>query len=96
MKKKEIEQALNTYYTDKSLNKSVASELFDLCVVSNSLLDIELKRWEDTCGDGCCYTEGMDVFLNGEQLDVQNAEDSVNALTAILNKLGYKFEINYR
>ena len=35
MKKKEIEQILNTYYTDKSLNKSVASELFDLYVVSH-------------------------------------------------------------
>ena len=34
MKKKEIEQILNTYYTDKSLNKSVASELFDLSGVS--------------------------------------------------------------
>lgn len=65
-----------------------------LCGASNSLLEIELKSWEHTCGDGCCYTDGLDIFLNGEQLDEQNAEDSVNALTAVLTKLGYKFEIN--
>jgi hypothetical protein len=59
-----------------------------------SPLEIELIDWDNTCGDGCCYTWGQDITLNGEKLDEQNAEDSKNALTVILNKLGYKVEIN--
>ena len=55
-------------------------------------LIIELKDWEHTCGDGCCYTTGTDIYLNGEKLDEQNAEDSTNALKAVLEKLGYKVE----
>jgi len=58
-------------------------------------LKIELKSWEHTCGDGCCYSDGMDIFLNGEELGEQHAEDSKNALTAVLTKLGYDFEITY-
>jgi len=58
-------------------------------------LKIELKSWEHTCGDGCCYSDGMDIFLNGEELGEQHAEDSENALTAVLTKLGYDFEITY-
>ena len=67
-----------------------------LTVVSGSLLEIDLIDWDHTCGDGCCYTYGQDITLNGEKLDEQNAEDSKNALTAILTKLGYNVEINYR
>lgn len=77
----------------KFKNEELQKQL-NLCDVSNSFLEIDLKSWEHTCGDGCCYTGGLDIFLNGEQLDEQNAEDSVNALTAVLTKLGYNFEIN--
>lgn len=66
-----------------------------LCNVSSSLLEITLKDWEHTCGDGCCYSFGKDIYLNGDKLDEQNAENSENALTAVLNKLGYNVEINY-
>lgn len=64
--------------------------------VSGSLLEIDLIDWDHTCGDGCCYTYGQDITLNGEKLNEQNAEDSKNALTAVLTKLGYNVEINYR
>jgi len=66
------------------------------CNVSGRLLEITLKEWEHTCDDGCCYSYGEDIYLNGEELDEQNAEDSKNALTAVLTKLGYNVEINYR
>lgn len=56
-------------------------------------LKITLKDWEYTCGDGCCYDYGQDIYLNGEQLYEQYAEDSENALRAVLEKLGYKIEI---
>jgi hypothetical protein len=57
MKKKEIEQILNTYYTDKSLNKSVASELFDLYVVSQRSKPLG-------CNVKNCYRKG-DKHKNG-------------------------------
>jgi N-acetyl-anhydromuramyl-L-alanine amidase AmpD len=56
-------------------------------------LRITLKDWEHTCGDGCCYDYGQDIYLDGEKLDEQHAEDSENALRAVLEKLGYKIEI---
>lgn len=56
-------------------------------------LKIELKDWDHTCGDGCCYTYGTDIFLNGEKLDEQHGEDSENALKVVLEKLGYEVEI---
>ena len=55
-------------------------------------IEIELKDWDHTCGDGCCYTYGTDIYVNGIKLDEQNAEDSKNALTAVLEHLGYKVE----
>ena len=72
------------------------AEQLALLRVSGSLLEITLEEWEHTCGDGCCYFYGEDIYLNGEKLDEQNAEDSKNALTAVLTKLGYNVEINYR
>lgn len=89
----EISYLKNQNISLSNKNKELKKQL-SIGGVSNSLLKIELKSWEHTCGDGCCYTDGVDIFLNGEQLDEQNAEDSVNALTAVLSKLGYKFEIN--
>ena len=56
-------------------------------------LNIELRYWTHTCGDGCCYSDGQDIYLNGEKLDEQNAEDSKNALKVVLEKLGYEVEI---
>jgi hypothetical protein len=57
-------------------------------------LTIEFQDWDHTCGDGCCYTYGTDIYLNGEKLDEQYADDSKNALRAVLEKLGYKVIIN--
>ena len=54
---------------------------------------IELRDWNHTCGDGCCDSYGTDIYLNGKKLDEQNAEDSVNALKAVLTSMGYNVEI---
>jgi hypothetical protein len=26
---------------------------------------IELEEWDHTCGDGCCYTYGTNIYING-------------------------------
>ena len=62
--------------------------------MEDKILKIDLIDWEHICGDGCCHTYGTDIYLNGEKLDEQNAEDSENALKAVLDKLGYNVEIN--
>lgn len=61
----------------------------------NKKIEITFKDWDFTCGDGCCYTTGQDIYLNGQQLDEHHAEDSTNALKAVLNKLGYEINFNY-
>ena len=66
---------------------------------------IELKGWDYTCGDGCCYDSGTFLILNGEELELplstkdmyigntQLGRDVENALKAVLEKLGYEVEI---
>jgi hypothetical protein len=50
---------------------------------------IELKEWDHTCGDGCCYTYGVDIFVNGEQIENEDGTNSHQLITAVLTKLGY-------
>ena len=57
-------------------------------------LEIKLVDWDYTCGDGCCYSFGQDIYLNGKKLDEQHADNSVNALKSVLIELGYEVEIN--
>jgi hypothetical protein len=50
---------------------------------------IELEEWDHTCGDGCCYTFGVNIFVNGEQIEDEDGSNPHQLLTAVLNKLGY-------
>lgn len=59
-------------------------------------LKIEFEDWHYQCGDKCCDNYGTDIYLNDKKLDEQYAEDSRNALKAVLSELGYNVEINYR
>lgn len=68
-------------------------------------LNIELRSWDYTCGDGCCTDYGTEIFLDGELLEHplstkeepmsgQYIGDSVeDSLLAVLYKLGYEVEI---
>lgn len=64
-------------------------------------LKITLEDWDYTCGDGCCYSYGVYLSLNGERLEHPNPKihdngyigmDVETALLAVLNKLGYEVE----
>jgi hypothetical protein len=59
-------------------------------------LKIEFEDWHYQCGDKCCDNYGTDIYLNDKKLDEQYAEDSRNALKAVLSELGYNVELNYR
>jgi hypothetical protein len=64
---------------------------------------ITLEEWDYTCGDGCCYSYGTKVYLDGKELEHPNPEvddnsyvgDNVStALLAVLKELGYEVEID--
>jgi hypothetical protein len=58
---------------------------------------IELEEWDHTCGDGCCYTYGVNIFVNGEQIEDEDGSNPHQLLTAVLNKLGYKnVQVEYK
>ena len=50
---------------------------------------IELEEWDHTCNDGCCYDYGVNIFVNGEQIEDEDGSNPHQLLTAVLNKLGY-------
>lgn len=52
-------------------------------------LVIELEDWNHRCSDGCCYTYGVNIYINGEQIEDEDGTSSHQLLKAVLNKLGY-------
>lgn len=58
---------------------------------------IELEEWDHTCNDGCCYDYGVNIFVNGEQIEDEDGSNPHQLLTAVLNKLGYKnVQVEYK
>jgi hypothetical protein len=64
---------------------------------------ITLEEWDYTCGDGCCYSYGTKVYLNGKELKHPDPKvddnsyvgmDVTTALLAVLKELGYQVEID--
>lgn len=50
---------------------------------------IELEDWDHRCGDGCCYTYGTNIYINGEQIEDEDGTNPHQLLKAVLTKLGY-------
>lgn len=50
---------------------------------------IELEEWEHTCSDGCCYTYGTSIHINGERIEERDVTNPHQLLKAVLTKLGY-------
>jgi hypothetical protein len=48
-------------------------------------MKIELKAYEHTCADGCCYTTGYDVFIDGEKIG-STIDDDAYQLAELLNE----------
>jgi hypothetical protein len=58
-------------------------------------LKIKTKSWNYTCGDGCCYTWGTDVFINGKKVSQGNSDNINTILKEVLEHLGYQINIDY-
>ena len=48
-------------------------------------MEITLENYEHTCADGCCYTNGYDVFIDGEKIGFTVGEDAQD-LVIVLNE----------
>lgn len=57
-------------------------------IMENKELIIELDSWDHACGDGCCYSFGTTIKVNGEELEGQNT-DTGAILKDVLTHLGY-------
>jgi hypothetical protein len=53
---------------------------------------IELKSWSHECGDGCCHTYGVDIFINGKEVEGDGSEVS-KTLEIVLKELNIEAEI---
>lgn len=73
---------------DLSLQDKIDQILFHL----NILTDIHVNHWHWTCGDGCCDDYGVDIFVNGVEMETryENLEQNIQE---ILEHLGYEVEI---
>ena len=49
------------------------------------MIKIDLKNWTHTCGDGCCTEWGVDILLNGKELE-GNGGDVKETLTVIFKE----------
>lgn len=59
---------------------------------------IKSKYWDHTCGDGCCYTWGVDLTVNEEEITIHFAQDASDVLSTaamIYKHLGYEVETYY-
>jgi len=54
---------------------------------------ITKKRYDYTCGNGCCSEMGHDWYINGQQIHSSPCED--NALLAILKHFGIDAQIDF-
>jgi len=57
---------------------------------------IKLKHWSHTCGDGCCYSSGIDVFINDERIEQEDTGlTEVDVLKAVLDYYAINAEVDY-
>ena len=60
--------------------------------MTNKKVKIVIDEWNHTCGDGCCYTWGKNINLNGTDLSNQSDELGTQ-IQQVLEHLGYEVEI---
>lgn len=48
-------------------------------------MKITLKRYQHTCQDGCCYSSGYDVYVDGDKIGYTFGEDA-QELAELLNE----------
>ena len=62
------------------------------------IIKIELKDWDHTCDDGCCYSWGTSITIDGIEIDggdFSSSNDVMNGLEPVLKHLGYDVIFEY-
>lgn len=55
---------------------------------------IELIEWDHTCGDGCCYSWGTELHINGEEVHHNISELGTDGLIKLIcEKLNVEVEV---
>jgi hypothetical protein len=62
--------------------------------MSKEKVNITMKRWDYTCGDGCCSDSGTDVTVNGVKVTEYGNIDYI-LISSVLNALGYDVDITF-
>lgn len=57
-------------------------------------IKIKFTNWDNRCGDGCCYTWGIETEINGKKLEYDQ-DDLIGQIESILKHLGYDVEIKH-
>jgi hypothetical protein len=84
--------------SDKTLDELFSlHEPDDFINEKDEELLIELEEWDHTCNDGCCYDYGVNIFVNGEQIEDEDGSNPHQLLKVVLNKLGYtNVQVEYK
>lgn len=45
---------------------------------------IELVDWDHTCSDGCCYSWGTELYINGEEVHHNISELGTDGLVKLI------------
>jgi len=70
------------------IDEDTDEELYGVSLQDEELL-IELESWDHRCGDGCCFTYGVNIYINGEQIEDEDGTNPHQLVKAVLTKLGY-------
>jgi hypothetical protein len=73
-------------YIDEGTNEEYYGVSLDY---EDEELLIELEDCNPTYGDGCCYTYGVNIFVNGEKIEGEDGTNPLQLVKAVLTKLGY-------
>lgn len=55
---------------------------------------IKVKSWSHTCDDGCCYTWGTDIYVNGEKVSDGEYDSIEGIIKDVLKRFGVEVEID--
>ena len=56
--------------------------------MNNEKINITFNHWEYTCGDGCCYEDGIAMSINGEEVCHNVSYNEQEVARSILKYLG--------
>jgi hypothetical protein len=59
-------------------------------------LVVELEEWDQIGMNGCGFTYGTNIYVNGKKIEDEDGTTVHQALSAVLNHLGYNVEVKNR